>query len=74
MSSLTVTLLARGHYLPEESPALGRQAKDILSGSWRALGWLVRALLLMLVALLPWSPAFVGIGWLLLRWRRRSAR
>jgi hypothetical protein len=74
LSTLAVQLVIREKYVATAPPTLGADARETLGDSWDALRRFARAVVLMLVALLPWSPVIALPIWLLVRWRRRRRR
>ena len=74
LSALTVHVLLTPPPVAA-APGLGEDLREALAGSWQTLRSVGRGLLVLGVALLPWSPLFLGAGWLARRaWRRRRHR
>jgi len=74
-STLTVSLATHATYVATEAPGLGPQIRETLATSWHALVTFGRAIVIGVVAILPWLvPVFVVVFVLrlLVRRRRRS--
>jgi hypothetical protein len=74
MSTVTLRLVTLQTYQAGTPRGLGEQLKDTLGSSWQALVAFGRALLVVVVALLPWLPVLLAGGWVtwrLLRWLNR---
>ena len=73
MSTLTVRLTTRATFRPAEALGLGEEAQRTLATSWQAMVDLGRALLLVLIAIVPWAIPLVLVI-LMLRLLLRRAR
>jgi hypothetical protein len=72
MSTVHVTLRDEKEYIPKTDPAYGATAGKTLDDSWRALRGFGEGLFIGLVALLPWLPLIVVVGFAMRRGWKRS--
>lgn len=71
LATLTVELVTRQTYVAVEEPGLGAKIERAFNASVRGLGEAAEALLLFMVAALPWLVPLGAGAWLLLRRLRR---
>ncbi len=73
-STLTLRLTTRQSFAAGPPRTLGEQLATTVGQSWQALSRFGRGLLVFTVAMLPWSPLLLLLGWLSrrgYRWTRR---
>lgn len=74
LSTLTVELTTRVRFAATEPKTLGEQIRQTISSSWQALVNAGLAIVLVVVAMLPWILPILLLGWLALRLVRRIER
>jgi hypothetical protein len=77
LATLDVTLREVKDYVPPQAPTFGTEIAGTFFGSFDALTQVGKALLLVLVALVPWLPVIAVVAvpiWLLVRWALRHSQ
>ncbi len=71
LSKLVVKLTTQDRFSAGKPSTLTGRIRRTLAGSWSGLVSAGQALVLLITALLPWSPIIGGLGYFLIRWYRR---